>query len=221
MTEPLDGSLVRNWLAGRSLARGLPPPVEDHGGWRVETGQATESRRYVFMAASEELQALARATMDPLVALKVCGSVAPLRLVLPSRWRLVAGGHFMTLPGAPPRHAVPPGYRAEMVRQGEVVTARIVTLDGALAACGHGAGTNGVFVYDRIATEPRHRRRGLGSALMTLLSDQRRDPSDQQALVATAEGRSLYAKLGWVVRSPWTTALIDTTIAGKVAPARP
>ena len=41
MTPHPDPTLVRGWLAARSLARGLPAPVADHGGWRVDTARGT------------------------------------------------------------------------------------------------------------------------------------------------------------------------------------
>lgn len=209
MNEPLDASLVHNWLAGRSIARGLAAPVDDLGGWRVDTCQATEARRYVFMEASEELRELALATTDPLVALKLCGAAAALRPALSSRWRVREGGYFMTLKGdAHARRAVPSAYKAEITKRRHLTTARIFTSDGELAASGYGASVNGVFVYDRILSQPQHRRRGLGSAIMTLLANARDEPKAAQALVATNEGRLLYEKMGWVVRSPWTTALM-------------
>lgn len=105
--------------------------------------------------------------------------------------------------------AVPPGYECEIDKQGSLIAVRIVTPNGELAASGYGASVNGVFVYDRISTEPPHRRRGLGSAIMTLLEKEANQPTIQHALVATEEGRRLYTRLGWAVRSQWTTALIS------------
>lgn len=57
-------------------------------------------------------------------------------------------------------------------------------------------------VYDQIVTEPRYGRRGLGSAIMGALGGVAalRGISDC-LLVATAEGRALYQRLGWELRS--------------------
>lgn len=163
------------------------------------------------MDVSEDLRKLALATTDPLVALKLCGTVASLRPVVSSRWEVQEGGYFMTLTGqAHARRAVPPGYRAEVAEQDGLIAAQIFASNGELAASGYGASANGVFVYDRIVSHPQHRRRGLGSAIMTLLASANEEPKAAQALVATDEGRVLYESLGWVVRSPWTTALIVT-----------
>ena len=209
--EPPPPLLVRDWLAARSIARGLPAPVEDRGGWRVETGLPTETRRYVFASVSEGLQGAAQTISSPLIFLKLCGSSAAMRAVVPVRWQVHEGGHFMTFEGGASAAARPPaGYVIEMSESGDAITARILTRDGALAASGFAARANGVFIYDRIATQAAHRRRGLGSAILGALASKRRPADTRQALVATEEGRLLYARLGWVVRSPWTTAVIDS-----------
>ncbi len=102
----------------------------------------------------------------------------------------------------------PPRYTIEVKRTGMVSEARIFTEAGALAASGYAAETNDVFVYDRIITEPDHRRRGLGRALMQTLHDTRQNPSATELLVATEEGRALYSALGWATISPYSTASI-------------
>lgn len=64
------------------------------------------------------------------------------------------------------------------------------------------------FVYDRIITDPDHRRRGLGRALMQTLHDARHNLSATELLVATEDGRTLYSALGWTTISPYSTASI-------------
>jgi predicted GNAT family acetyltransferase len=109
-------------------------------------------------------------------------------------------------PNAPTRPG--PGYRVDVSHTGAVTAVRIVADDGAVAASGFAAEAGGVFVYDRIVTEPAHRRRGLGSAVMTTLGAARRQTGSEQVLVATENGRALYSALGWAVRSPYTSAFI-------------
>ncbi|WP_404969369.1 GNAT family N-acetyltransferase [Sphingomonas sp. PP-CC-1A-547] len=89
-----------------------------------------------------------------------------------------------------------------------VSEARIFSNGGALAASGYAAETNSVFVYDRIITEPAHRRRGLGRALMQTLHDARQSANSRELLVATEDGRALYSALGWETISPYSTASI-------------
>ena len=73
----------------------------------------------------------------------------------------------------------------------------------------------GVFVYDRIETAPAHRRRGLGRAVMAALADARRSRAASQVLVATDDGRALYARLGWSVYSTFATAVIPEDPANR------
>lgn len=66
-----------------------------------------------------------------------------------------------------------------------------------MAASGHGTETHGVFVYDRIVTEPEHRRKGLGHVLMQILHEARGNPNSVELLVATDDCLALYETLGW------------------------
>ncbi|MFY9349708.1 MAG: GNAT family N-acetyltransferase [Sphingobium sp.] len=208
-SAPYDPSLVEAWLTARSIARGLPPPVGDHGGWRVDTAQPSEAKRYVFAKVTEGLEQLARSIDSPLVVLKLCGSESMMRAAVSSRWQIRQEGWFMTFQReADAPSVVPPGYELNLCVEGAVIVARIFTRDGTLAASGYAAGAEGVFVYDRIITEESHRRMGLGSAVVNALASRRYPADARQALVATHEGRALYTRLGWMVQSPWTTAII-------------
>lgn len=210
MHSSLDRSLVRGWLAARSIARGLPAPVDDQDGWRVDTGQPTEARRYVFTEVTDGLRRIALSESSPLIVLKLCGTAAAMRSAVPSHWLINEAGYFMTSDQTPSSQlALPPGYELEVSAHDPSIVARIFDRCGDLAASGFAASSDGVFVFDRISTEAAHRRRGLASAIMKALGA-RRLPGDRQALVATDEGRSLYATLGWAVRSPWTTAVIGS-----------
>ncbi|WP_420833425.1 GNAT family N-acetyltransferase [Sphingomonas pollutisoli] len=91
-----------------------------------------------------------------------------------------------------------------------VSQARVFSQEGTIAASGYAAETQGVFIYDRIITEPAHRRRGLGQALMIALRATRKQPDSPELLVATEEGRALYSTLGWETISPYSTASIVT-----------
>ncbi|WP_430984552.1 hypothetical protein, partial [Escherichia coli] len=46
--DAVDRELIAGWLHARSVARALPTPVADHGGWRVDTRSEQEWCRYVF-----------------------------------------------------------------------------------------------------------------------------------------------------------------------------
>lgn len=204
-----NATLVRDWLTARSIARGLPAPVDDSGGWRVETGSPKEVRRYVFADAAGGLEEIGRSVGEPRILLKLFGSERAMRSVLPPRWQVRSEGHFMILSGdMGPVPALPSGYEAIVVANGDVVEAKIRTMDGATVASGFAAEAGDCFVYDRVSTDEAHRRRGLGRAIMKMLGAARKSPGARQALVATDQGRSLYETMGWTVLSPWTTAFI-------------
>lgn len=205
----VDAGLIAAWLAARSMARDLPAPVPDRGGWRVDTGLPAETRRHVFAAACPGLVELGATIAEPRVLLKLAAPHAELAALLPPCWRLEPLAHVMTCADGFDGDATPPdGYRLSVERDGERAFARIIASDGALAASGHAAERGGVFIYDRIVTEAAHRRRGLGRALMLALQRTRRSPAARQVLTATADGRALYASLGWRVHCPWSTAAI-------------
>ena len=207
--EPVDPQLLRAWLTGRSISRGLPAPVPDHGGWRVDVGLPAEVARYVFADVTPGLKHLGESIRAPFVSLKLCGPDGLLRSILPARWEIQGGNHLMTFDGdlGAPR-APPPGYELEVATDERGIAVRVLDREGDLAASGFAAETPGAFVYDRIITEPAHQRRGLGLTVMTALGAQRRSSGARHVLVATPEGRALYATLGWTVRSPFATAMI-------------
>ena len=167
--DPVDPHLVRAWLAARSRSRGLPAPVADHGGWRVDSGEAEERRRYLFPEPGEGLRALGAAIDEPFVALKLCRPGAELVALLPPRWRLASDNVMMVCDAPPVPTRLPPGFRLALEADGPVTRARIVAADGALAAGGHAVEQDGIFIVDRIRTEPEFQRRGLGTALMHAL----------------------------------------------------
>ncbi len=77
-------------------------------------------------------------------------------------------------------------------------TVTVATDDGDLAASGHVAVADGFAVFDRIATEPDFRRRGLGSFVMRALTAAVSEHgADQGLLIASIDGQHLYHHLGW------------------------
>lgn len=96
----------------------------------------------------------------------------------------------------------------ELRQTGPVTQARVIAPDGALAASGCAAESVDVFIYDRIETAQDHRRKGLGIAVMIALGTARKSLISPQLLVATGEGRNLYASMGWTVLAPFAAATI-------------
>lgn len=201
--------LVLNaWLSARSIARGLPLPVPEYGGFRVDTKSDVEVARWVFAKVGFGLEKLARSISEPRYLLKLCGPADELHAALPPGWGLHAPSYFMRATGKLPERRLTEGYRIEAKHVGVVVEARIFSATGALAASGYAVETQDVFIYDRIVTEPEHRRKGLGHVLMLTLHAARQQSSSPELLVATEDGQALYSTLGWETISPYSTASI-------------
>ena len=205
----VDPALLWGWLAGRSLARGLPGPVPDHGGMRVDTGSADELRRYVFAGPGPEVTRLAASITASPTFIKMCGSGEQLLALVPARWRRQPQAYFMTQAGTDgePSGAAP-GYRLEVQDRNGVFAARIHAQDGAIAASGYAVEHGECFVFDRIATHVAHRRRGLGRAIMSALGGMQRSRLANRVLVATEDGRALYEALGWKLVTAYSTVAI-------------
>ena len=205
----VDPKLVFAWQAAHSIARGSPLPVRDRGGFRVDTHSEKEVKRWVFPEPCDGLRAIAHDITAPRHYLKLCGSDEELRSALPTRWEIQPANYFMMAAGSTlDAKPLPDGYRMELHRAGPVTRACIIAPDGDLAASGCAAETADVFIYDRIETAQHHRRKGLGVAVMTALGAARKSLASPQLLVATEDGRNLYANLGWTVIAPLSAATI-------------
>lgn len=204
----VDPAILNAWLSARSVARNLPMPVPEFGGFRVDTKSDAEVARWVFPKTCSGLEELARFISEPLHLLKLCGGAHQLRAALPRGWVLHTPSYFMRATQMPPERGLADGYKIETKQMGAVIEACIFSETGALAASGYAAEACGAIIYDRIVTEPDHRRKGLGHVLMRTLHEAWHDSSALELLVATEEGRALYSTLGWEIISPYSTASI-------------
>jgi hypothetical protein len=113
----------------------------------------------------------------------------------------------MSFDGQPAqRQSIPAGYQLRIFPNGPVSKVEIRTQAGELAASGYAAETQDAFVYDRIETDVRHRRKGLARAVMASLGSCRLARSSRQLLTATVDGEKLYSAMGWRRLSPYSTA---------------
>src|ERR1700761_3008320 len=92
---PVEPELIAGWLAARSIARGLPAPLPDHGGMRVDTGLPNEVRRYVFAGPAQGIRELAVSIDAPYIPIKMCGTGDQLLALVPRRWELRAGSSYL------------------------------------------------------------------------------------------------------------------------------
>lgn len=198
--------LVSRWARGWAYARGFPRPVTVPNGVRVDVG---EPGRRVEWVATDDAETLAdlvdtvRATPEAWLSV-VTESPAGVR-----PW-FAEGGltdqaaeeALMTIGLAD--HAareLPEGYHAETVHDGGLITVT-VRADGSEeeAASGQMAVIGADAVADRIKTDPAHRRRGLGGAVMSVLASAAREAGAVHGLLFASEmGEPLYVALGWRV----------------------
>ena len=202
----VDPRLFEAWIHGRALSRGTPPPVAERGGYRIETGLAHETRRYVFKGICPELLEIAAAVTEPRVFLKAFVPAADMQAALPPRWWIQPPGYLMVRDGqSAGAKVLAGGYSLEAALEGDTTVVRVLAFDGTTAATGRAANCEGYRIYEQIVTEVEHRRRGLASAVIAAL-----EPRGNEAplLVATEAGRALYTALGWRVVSPYTSAVL-------------
>ncbi|PPH92935.1 hypothetical protein C5C82_03285 [Rathayibacter sp. AY1D5] len=97
-------------------------------------------------------------------------------------------------------------------------------VDGVVAAQGTAAVHGTVAVLDRIETDARFRRRGLGRRVVDALTAWARSEGARSGLlVASTDGRALYLTLGWEVVAPvriWRGAALRDPEQGCAAAGR-
>jgi GNAT superfamily N-acetyltransferase len=208
-----DLPLLERWLTGWSLSRGVPLPVREGEGLRVEVGMPLQLRRYVFLEAGAALQACAGQIHAPHIYLKAAVDPAVLRAALPARWTVEEPGYLMQSPGPmAPKAELPPGYVIERSAEHGAKLVRVFHTNGALAASGKITIHEGSAVFDQIVTSELHRRLGLGTVVMQSLDALATQAKvTERLLVATEAGRALYTNLGWQLVAPWSTAVIPAT----------
>ncbi|MEV8437744.1 GNAT family N-acetyltransferase [Actinosynnema sp. NPDC051121] len=199
--------VVAEWVRGWALSRGTPDPVEEPDGYRIDVGLPGHRVRYV-LPDPRSVGPRAAGLTEPGTWLKVCGSAEQVRPALDSRWTIGAPEYLMSTGlGTRPPVTPPDPYTVQPGVTGDVHDVVVRAADGGWAARGWVAVRGRAAVVDRVETDPAHRRRGLGSVVMSELMRVASDRGAVRAvLVATEEGRALYRRLGWAVESPVTAA---------------
>jgi GNAT superfamily N-acetyltransferase len=200
--------LVRRWLEGWRLCRGLDPLIE------YDDALAAVLR---LPGRERELFALADdpATVDRLAA-QVAGDTW---LTVTTQHgddiarRLAAAGvrpfdEQKTLMSIELREHPHPAtdYELEVTAGGPLESVRLYAADRSVAARGMLAIVGSDAVMHDIHTDPAHRRRGLGSVVMGALSRRALERGASTGLLmATTDGFHLYRKLGWLPEATMVT----------------
>ncbi|GLV92772.1 MULTISPECIES: GNAT family N-acetyltransferase [Streptomyces] len=202
--------LIRRWLNGWTAARSLPEaePVEPAGdGLRSKCDQPGREVEVFALRADEQPESLVRLaaavaaarrttwltvpTLRP-TTVEAVVAAAGLELVHRSEW-------FMTIDLTEhPQHKPAAPYKREIRTEGPVTVVSLHGPSGDVAARGAIAVVGADAIADRIETDPAHRRRGLGRALMSALADAAVAQGARTGLlIASEEGQRLYSSLGW------------------------
>lgn len=193
--------LVRTWVAGWSVSRNTPRPVEHPWGHYIEVGRPELVGRHVLPHASQAMVREAAASVTvPYTWLLLPAEPDEAEGWLPAGWSVdrEETGHLMTLDLRTTRPVAPDGYTATVATRDGVTHVRVWDAAGESAAQGQMALLGRDTVVDRVITDERHRRRGLGSFVMRALGDLAvAEGAALGVLGATDQGRALYETLGW------------------------
>jgi len=205
-----NASIIEAWAKGWAIARDVLPPVIDHEGFRIDPGWPDQLRRYVFAEPNAGFKALAREIHEPRIFLKVCAAPELIKKYLPAPW-VIQEPRFMMICFKPMHRrqtSLPAGYTIHVEKDPGVSVVRVIQ-DNATVSVGRVLVVDGYVIYDRIETHPEHRRLGLATHVMLELEAiASAGGGTKGVLVATADGKNLYEKLGWEVYSDYTTAVI-------------
>ncbi|PPH83323.1 GNAT family N-acetyltransferase [Rathayibacter sp. AY1D9] len=200
---------VDDWVEGWCRARGVQRVRED-GVWLVDVGAESRTRERILV--------------DPSPSALQAGAE---RVAGPQEWLTVIGLGDESLMAA----LLGPGRTAEgallagaVLEAADGVASVRLLVDGVVAAQGTAAVHGTVAVLDRIETDARFRRRGLGRRVVDALTAWARSEGARSGLlVASTDGRALYLTLGWEVVAPvriWRGAALRDPGQGCAAAGR-
>lgn len=186
--------LVDRWAEGWAACR-EKPLERDGDAWLVRVGDAHRDREYVVESPSAaEARRLAALASDPRSWLTVLGEPGPeVAAELAGLQSVSRVETMMTVRLT----AMPHDRDAILEERGDIATVSLM-VDGVEAARGTAGLASGAAVLDRISTDERFRRRGLGRRVVDALADWAVSRgADTGVLIASPEGRALYLRLGW------------------------
>ncbi len=198
------------WAFGYCAARGYAQPVaatNPQALW-FDAGKPDQIGRFILGGASGEAAAAFAAVDAPHIYVDFAAPRETILPHVPPGWQPRDPMWLMAArPDMPPARPTP-DFTIELDEGADRFEAIARHADGALAARGvlgiHGT----TAVYDQIVTEAQFGRRGLGSAIMAELGRCAvRRGATECLLVATSDGKALYERLGWTLRSDIVSAI--------------
>ncbi|TDU89102.1 acetyltransferase (GNAT) family protein [Kribbella voronezhensis] len=220
--------LVRRWQRGWGLCRGLPPARllkqgEAQAGLQAELGLPGRAREIFTLSDDPGLVAeLVTPTPETWVTVtttrradEVAAELTGLGFEVFAERKALMTIALADHPVAPAR----PEYAVELEtaasQYGAVERVRVVDQAGVVAARGMVAVVGTDAVMHDIHTDPTHRRRGLGSVVMSTLSRRAAElGATTGLLMATADGVRLYERLGWLWRATMVTGRSGVSAPG-------
>jgi len=211
MAGNVSDDILEKWLKAWSLSRKLPLPVRYQSGFKVEVGEEKQKIRYVFPELNDDFVDLSKQIDEPWIYLKVCATPDEVRNKVPDQWVIQPPGYMMSCFGPMKATAkdLGKGYHLEPETYNSTTVIKIIAENGELASVGRVVIVDDLAVYDRIITEEKHQRKGLGTFLMQELEKVAVSKGiSNNLLVATEAGKSLYQSIGWELYSPYTSIVI-------------
>ncbi|MEV6411464.1 GNAT family N-acetyltransferase [Kribbella sp. NPDC051718] len=206
--------LVRRWAHGWTLCRGLAAPLNRPAALEVTLGLPGRDRE--LFALTDHAETVNDLAID---AARTTATWLTVTTEQPAAKAAVLEQAGLELLDEPcllmtidltkhPIKAAPPEYTLQTSSDGPLEYAKVKDAQGNVAAHGMAAIVGHDAVLHDIQTDPAHRRRGLGSVVMSRLSRRAMDRGAATGLLmATTDGGYLYTKLGWSTEATMITAV--------------
>ncbi|WP_145807093.1 GNAT family N-acetyltransferase [Kribbella amoyensis] len=214
--------LVRRWQTGWSVSRGWTKVEDDHDGiLTVRAGEDNRAMEYVVLDADDQPDRVDRAAELALAAGGGRGAGwitlatddrearvdqledLGLEVQREQDWLMTIQLSEQPALQLNDRYALHTELESSPAVAGRASSDLIVTratLHGGVVSSGRMAVVGEDAVADRIETDPAHRRRGLGSAVMaSLVETAAAQGAKRGILIASIDGLRLYRSLGWKV----------------------
>ncbi|SHM70477.1 hypothetical protein SAMN05444266_11056 [Chitinophaga jiangningensis] len=211
MPTRFSHSLLEKWARGWAISREVPSPVTDQGALRIDVNMPDQAARYLFPDICPEIATVASSITRPLVFIKVCAAAEAVQPLLPAHWKILEPAFMMTCQWqqAPVAAPLPAGYTLDFTIVPGGLLVVIKSPEGDTAGNGRLIPVSDQLIFDRIMVDDNHRRKGLGTCIITALAEKGYQMGiPNGVLVATPMGRSLYETMGWQVIRPYTSAVI-------------